>query len=540
MTSRADLVEVFLWVAALYQWCRLWRFPTISNDDLYFMTRLKLPGAAVSWSTWWPALADDLWSRNGRSADAVAELIFALGERPMRISMALLCWGISLASWQWLKALAPTLFESRGPRLLAMLALIATPMAMIQADGDFGGNLLFFMSATVGYGGGVILLLMGTYPLIKTLGGHPVPVWQHWMGLALMVLGAWHHEVIAMALLGIVTGCAVVRNPRRWDPTLRWSVALGCMACVARMATPGMWARRAKVSDGQSGLSRQARLMFDALSGFQAKEGYFLYAMVVVILCWTAVVWLSRPQRRRELTICGLMLAFSGYLWRWLGNGWIRASESWRSDQAVGWRWGLPLLLAAALLLVAAVVSLLLAAHATQTTRLVVVPLVAAAFSMAIPVMAGSSYGRPVYFTALLLQLTTIVVAVACINSSLEADSHPLAAVVCVALLGHVVVSGQILWQKSWAALEQNHHAWQEVERQIDEAKAGRTTRVEVPIALPVPGFARDWPAGRTGALERIPVLYDLPPDVEVVYVRIYGRGASPSADPVPQPGDAP
>lgn len=514
----ADAATRTTWLviaAGLLWWLVLWPLPTISNDDLYFMTRAGLPHGRQTPGS----LAGDLWvdvmRRNGRVADIVAEVIFSFGEVATRTVMALLCWGSGFALWRVARLVVDARAWS-GPLLAALTTAI--PLVASRWEEGLGGHTLYFMAAVVGYCGGLVLFLAGVHPLLARWLGRPVSRRRVWLGAALIVAAAWQHEAITLQLFALVAMMLVLQRWRPLPPGLRPVLLVTAGLGVVRMLAPGLWRRRGLAIETDPTESSMIGSLSKAVAQFGSTQIPVLVALTlaVVFATWT----ISRDADEADRRFVGRWLAvLVAAVSIWIFVGCLALGGVGRRTLSVPVTSPLArivLLFAIAAFGIACLALLLWLQRVEDHPGLwLTAVLLVMAFGALVPSFAtGAGFGRPVYFADYLFWLVTVCLLVATPRPGRPDDRWPnrIRGAFAVVLLLSALTEGVIARHE----LSRNHAVWVQIEQQIEDARRGGTKLIVLPRAMPSPRYARDWPKGKLPALDRLHLLHDLPDDVKI------------------------
>ncbi|WP_073822282.1 hypothetical protein [Buchananella hordeovulneris] len=553
-TVRAwSVATAVTWLAGLGGWLSLWRTPIWSTDDLVFAIRAGHPGGAVRGAELWHFAQVDVWERNGRTADAWGQAIFSTGWAIGPL-MALLCLAQSFLWWRLLwVCLRPAIPARLAPAAAwgCAVACLAAPFALHHLVARLAGTVFFFMSATVGYLGGMVLLggsLLSALQLVRR-----ATTARSWGPPAVVLLlsgalGAMHNEVIALQLIAVAVLLSSVLWRRRaaWGPRATVWVLLALSA--ARFAAPGLWARTRKVKaplplEEAGFLTRRAALAAMSLLSQLETAGrlYLGIALAVVALgLWVGWHW-ARGRALVGALVAGL--GGGGALAGWLVPRLVaaRTAANWeRSALADLFTSRSALLLVLALLVAGGCAVALAGLAAWQLGSLEVgVVLTAAVAAYAVPVALGTTGPRPFYFGIALayllaLALAGLTVAAPARGRLTAPDGAPRIAAAAPAwrTRGGRVVSGAAaaaslalllgpagpgagqLW-RDWGG---NMAAWRQVEDQLRAAQAGQVTEVVIPRQLPHMHLLGDYLTVSEGSPQRLHFLYDLDQSVTVTF----------------------
>lgn len=549
------------WAVGLAGWLYLWRTPIWSTDDLVFAIRADHPGGAVSWGELWHFAGVDVGQRNGRTADAWGQALFSTG-RAIGPLLALLCLAQSFVWWRLLWAcLRPAVPARLAPATAwaCAVAALATPFALHRLVARLAGTTFFFMSATVGYVGGMALLggclLAAMHLARRAADGRPVGVAAAGL-LGAGAVAVMHNEVIALQLIAVAGLLSVMlwRARTAWGPRLVVAALLALSA--ARFAAPGLWARTRKAKpplplEEAGFLTRRAALAAMSLVSQLETAGRLYLGIALAVLAlgiWVGWHW-ARGRVLLGVLVAGLV-----------GGGALAAGLALRlvvAREATNWDRGAlaalftsrsaTLLVLAMLVAVACAVTLVgLAAWRLGSLEVGVLGTAAVA-GYAVPVALGTFGPRPFYFgIAVAYPLALALAALAALaavrgglpraaarasTTAVELAAAPSgpdrrggwvgrgaagigAAASLLVLLGPAG-PGAVQLTQDWGA---NVAVWQQVEEQLRAAQAGQVTEVVIPRQLPHMELVGDYLTVSAGSPDRLHFLYDLDQSVTVTF----------------------
>lgn len=529
-TRLQPLLGILTLVILAAVWWQIWREPIWAVDDLYFGKRSLNAAGQLDWGILVSQIPGDLMVRNGRIADIYGELIFATGNAKSLVLLALM-----LAMHTAIFAAADRLVATaigRTPRLSVRIFLgvcaACFPFLLLWRQPAITGTTLLFMSATIGYFGGVIFL--GTIIVLSAdIARREVSTKRQVAIIALVILAGLHHEILALmvaAWWAAIWFTADHRNlPRRNNIIIISAFALS----LARFALPGLWQRNDAVSLG---------FAWPTTPGPLGKAGHQLlklasyaahFAIEMLVVFWPFVL--------------GFAVAAAALIWRAL-----------RSANERSWRRVIPALIIGATLVMLALARRLRGRRPTDRTDaagfydlftsktfaaflLVVIVLVVAyaacwtlrreltvmygllaitAGASAIPAALASVYARPTFFVAVMVVFAPIVL----VAVWMERTRLVFAPLVRIGVLAvTTLVALTISWQMDREIL--HHHrenlaVWRNIEAQIRQVQHGDRTGFELPQRLPAPQYLPDYIGSSVNGGEYIIGYYHLPEDTMV------------------------
>lgn len=488
-------------------WWQIWREPIWAVDDLYFGKRSLNEAGQFDWGTFLSQIPNDLLVRNGRTADIFGELIFVTGSGK---SVALVA--VLLASQVAFFCAADRLVANSTGRVPSVsvrifLGVIAAcyPFLLLWRQPDLAGSTLLFMSATVGYFGGVIficaiLALSASVTLREFSSLRSITI------IMLVVLAGLHHEVIALTVAGWWIAILLVADFRRLARRNQIVVLTSIVLSFARLAMPGMWARSGKVNFGFAWPPAPGPFGDHAHELFR----HVAYASHLAIHM-LAVYW-------------PFMLAF------FVASAFV-VRNALRDGEKIGWRRMLPTVIvvsACAAILLAKRLDHRMPANAGDATGfydlftsksfaafVVTVTVIVLSFAAcwvlrrqlaavyallavtagasAIPAALDSVWARPTFFIAVMTLLAPTVLVAVLLEQSHGLLSAPLrlGVVVAVTMLA-LIVSVRADREVVRYHLE-NVAVWRNIEAQILQVQAGERTNFEMPVHLPHPRYLPDF-----------------------------------------------
>ncbi|MEL4505367.1 hypothetical protein AAEX63_10520 [Luteococcus sp. H138] len=514
-----------VWLVAAILWERLWVYPTMANDDLYFMVRNNVPPGQLTASLWWQNLWTDLLHRNGRTADVLAQLVFDRGPLVTRLVMAGLCWGLSLMVWLWVREFIPDrVRKTRRGRLadaVAMTGALLLPTATSFWDRRLDATTLYFMSATVGYVGGLVLFLAATLPWLRELKGRRTSRWYRWASLPLMVVTCYHHEILGLLIAGFGVTLLACWPARRWPVSA--GLTLGAFVAVGllRLTTPGLRARQLLMARGRRFEPLYLEKSVSALAHFQERHWPYLLTLTVSLLL-VGFAGLARGTAGRIATPAAMTaVALSSIGWCWLGDRTLVALDQrdWHGWFVMPTGW--PLVLFAATLWLGGVLTVLGACRTPRALlddagALLLVPFTGIFLAAPIPFSLRAYYDRSLFFLYAMVLISVLGVAVWVLGSGTGALGSQAAGAGAVLVAGVLLCPGAVTWQRAWGGLRENHDVWSRAQQDLLLASDGQLDEVVLPRRMPRRDYTSDWPGVREAALPRFRVLYGIDDSVPI------------------------
>ncbi|MEL4359419.1 MULTISPECIES: hypothetical protein [unclassified Luteococcus] len=514
---------VLVWTLAAIAWQRLWVFPTLSNDDLFFMTRNEVPPTELTWRLWRENLSHDLARRNGRSADAVAQLVFALGPTGTRLVMAGVCWATCLLVWLWARQFIPAdvarTARGRVADALAVAGALTLPTACSFWDRWLDSTTLYFMAATIGYPGGLALFLAATLPLSHALRRPTTRPWLVWLSLPVTVVTAYHHEILALMLAGFAATALLCWPRCRYRASTAAALLLTVGISLYRLTTPGLQRRRKITADVQRQEPHHLQDAVFALAHFQQRHwGYLLLLAGAVVL--VGLAGLARGSARRWVSLAGMTLTVTAVsLWCWLGDRTLaqldaRDVQAW-FQMPTGW----PLVLCFVGLWLGGVLTALAGrrpAVVDDGEWPLVLVLAPAAIAPLVPFALRGFENRPLFFAYAMFLLTGLCAAVWVVATG---RLRPVSLTVQLAAVVMALVAlgpGTVSWYRAWHGLQENHATELWATQQLEMARDHQLYVVVLPRTLPRTDYASNWPGFRDSSLGRIRTLYQLEENVSL------------------------
>lgn len=520
-------VRCVIWILTGIIWGRLWVYPTMANDDLYFMVRNDVPPGQLTASMWWQNVRTDLLHRNGRTADVLTQLVFDQGPLITRVVMAGLCWGLSLLTWLWVREFIPhrVLPTARG-RLADAVALtgaLLLPTATSFWDRRLDATTLYFMSATIGYVGGLALFLITTLPWLRELKNKRTSRWSRWGSVPLMMVTCYHHEILGLMIAGFGVTLLAWWGPRRWPASSVLVLSAFVVVGLVRLRTPGLHARQLLMARGRRFEPLYLEKSVSALAHFQERHWTYLLVLTTALLL-VGITGMARGSARRFATLTAMTaVALSSLGWCWLGDHTLVALDQrdWHGWFVMPTGW--PLVFFAAALWLGGVLTVLSTSRAPRELlddagALVLIPFTSIFLAAPIPFALRAYFDRSLFFLYAMILLTVLGIAVwALATATATGAIRSLAtSAVAVLLAGFLLGPGVITWQRAWGGLGENHDVWLRAEHDLLLARDGQLDEVVLPRRMPRPDYNSDWPGPREAALPRFRVLYGIDDSVTI------------------------
>lgn len=535
LAHRGLLVLIFASISVL--WAYLWRTPIWSRDDAYFASRSGMPRGGVGWSSFWDATVQDVMERNGRTADLWGQLIFSTGSMIgpiMTVLMVLFSVTFYLAAVTLISSYRQTRVS---PLLKISIAVVAAamPFMLVLWVPRIAGSTYMFMSATVGYVGGGVMIWALMFFLFRKF-----PKFNYRLpeavGLVLLgLLTAMHHEVLALMLLGVISAVLIaVRHASKSGLFVLISISL---VSLVRFAVPGMWARREVLQtiieiEGAGPIFTHAALGLRVVAHMTEIVGPIIIAfMVALILFFFSVASApgsSMPGVVRIIVEVGLALS----TWAMIVIG--RRLEAWKPNNYFHGPANRALYTsthAQVMFLILAVILLLLFVAIfwpgqLKSMWLALTMLALIVGSALIPMYMGSLGDRPNFFAITMMIFAATVMIGVSLDLLLERFSlifenvnisrlviNTLIGLITVVVAVHGVQGAQEIVRN----VDRNIATWNVTLRQIEQAKKDTSQIVEIPAELPAPDFSCDYLGLGDFSVAFVKLYYDLDPSVTVV-----------------------
>ncbi|MDO5701279.1 MAG: hypothetical protein Q4P36_07420 [Bowdeniella nasicola] len=509
-------------------WWEIWREPIWAVDDLYFGKRSLNEAGHLDWGTLLTQIPNDLLVRNGRIADIFGELIFATGNGKSIIVVALLLATHVAFFTAADRLVANTIGRTPRSSVRIFLGILAAcfPFLLLWRQPAIAGSTLLFMSATVGYFGGVIYI-GAIITLSASVAHREFSRIRSAVILGLVILGSLHHEVIGLMVAAWWATMLVVTDFRHVARRNKIIVISSIVLSLARFALPGMWQRSGKVhfgfawpeTSGPLGDHVHQVLRYVGYASHLAIEILVVYWPFVLIFFVAAAALIYRAQQETArdgwsrvippaIVIC--TLAAIGFA--------LRLHQRIPADRndAMGFYHLVTSRSFMAFIVAVFVLVLAFAASWPLRRRLgaVYALLALTAGASAIPAALDTVAARPTFFVAVMVLLApTVVMAIWLDHSDITKPVR--LGTVAVAIVLTIVVSIQADRQ-----VVRYHHdnaaVWRNIEAQILAVQAGERTTFELPKRLPHPHYLPDYIGTSVNAKFYIIEYYHLPVSTQV------------------------
>lgn len=511
-------------------WWQIWREPIWAVDDLYFGKRSLNAAGKFDWGTLLSQIPHDLLVRNGRIADIYGELIFASGRAKSLWLVAVL-----LAMHAAIFAAADRLVASAihaTPRISVriFLGVIAAcfPFLLLWRQPALTGTTLLFMSATIGYFGGVIL--MGAIiALSANIASSTYSPRRIGVIITLVVLAALHHEVVALIVAAWWLALWLTADVPSLARRNKRVIITGFLLSLARFALPGMWQRSDAIGFGFAWPETPGPLGAPAHQALKLLGYTSHFAIEILVVFWpfiaaalllaAALIWQaaanSRPRSWRLALPPVIVIASVVLL---LCARRLRGRTPTDHADAAGF-YALFTSKTFALFLLALVVLACAFALCWPLGRQLAVIyrlLAITAGASAIPAALASIYARPTFFVAVMtLFAPTVLLAVWLERSELPLLPLLRGGVVAIAALIALIITVQVDRDVVHHHRE-NVAVWRNIETQILQVRAGIRSDFELPQRLPNPQYLPDYIGSSINGGEYIIGYYHLPESTTV------------------------
>ncbi|RRD04467.1 hypothetical protein EII34_10460 [Arachnia propionica] len=514
-------VQLMLAVALLtVVWVLLWRLPVLMGDDRFFATASNLPGGAQTREGISKVMEDAWYRYNGRLADGLGPVYFALGDTVMRLIMAVSYVLMTVLMWLWYRIARPGHDDEPRNRFWAEFGLFAlVPFVMVGTHHRLAGESIFLAAAVWNYVIPVNLALLAFLPFLRRVSGRPGSVIWEVLAAPVIVVTMVMHEMVSIACCCLVAAGLwwLRRQWRDWRNLL--VVVPTCYGMYLKVQAPGLWNRADREehsleADGLVGVVDKLQRAAAALSD------HYTYYLVLTVLVIAAVLVLALTGHAHEsrmrrvgawsvLPLLGLLILVS---WRFryavahmVPDSVPQLRDLTRPHQVV--------ILALSVALLGVVVWLALRRIPQRCGPLP--GLVAAAFLGTLGVtvlLARPEFGHLQRASLAALLLLGFLAAV------LAADLLPLLrrqhlAAMLLGVQVFVGVEGAVF---SATQLAVNRSAWDEVEEQIAQARRGEISEILIPQRLPCGDLTwYYWPPHVERTYEQLRVYHGLDDSVQ-------------------------
>lgn len=561
-TSPWALVVRHRWVlgahaALLLVWSLVWRLPVLMGDDRFFAVASGLPGGRQTWAGIRHMVVQCVRDLNGRWVDGFGTVFFALGDTGLRLAMPVLYLVLTVLLWEWVQlsrvhAGLPRfrLSDGRSPASwLAWLAVATVPLLLTGINLAHAGESVFLMASVWNYVLPIDLLMVSLLPVLRHVAGVPVSRWAVLPGSVGLVLALTAHEMLMVAgvmFVGVLLVAGLRRTRQRWVwPLVLLATVVGV---VAKLATPGLWARGQRYADPRLAmvdpLQLKASAMAVAVGSLAVRDALELLLVPLMVLVVVrrhrgAAAPAGRQRRALRATAITCLVSLGAWLVAARTLLLVRARLTAAPERLFTLGLDRVWVVVAAFCVFGLSAALLVFLTPARCTGLLAR---ASALAGLVCLAAGAAGATPHYalihrtFYVTLLLLVVAVVAMLVQQLDVDgraavdggavavpeeadgpaprrvvvADAAVVLLVVCLALAGRGLAT-------SWLQLSSNRQTWAWVEDQVDEVHAGRSTKVIIPRELPCPAVT--WYFG-TAVDERVRdqwrTYYALPPTTAV------------------------
>lgn len=530
--KQAVIATVFL--ADFAWWLWIWRNPIWMKDDLLFVARSWDANHNFDIGAWLAKIPFDLGERNGRIADIFGELIFQSGP-PLGVIMAMISVAFSVGLFfLGLELMGELRWPMRSRWFVPAFAIFATMLPFVVevvAPGMVGSTYLF-MSAAVGYLGGMALLavLLALYLRALRRG-------LQWKDLAwfipLLVLVVLFHEGLALVTFGVTVVMPSAVGRAAWSARFWTFNSLLGLLSVGRFALPGMWARREIMSEGdyKQELPSLQRLLVGAVTSvgevsasmrsleLVLNAGNTVFLVLAGVLLWRSA---AASRKIRVVYWAGVIINLGCLVpGMYLSRRFILGLKS------VGEDTGAALTLAtsksthlAELLLGFAGVAFLICVvllAGVPAWHLAGLAAVLPMFAWGIGAATGIGSGRPMFFFAAFQVFVLVVMLAALIDAAGDSGLRGAgflakagASVLVLVLVAGAGLAGREMW-RTHVAVSQNIPAWNALVAQVEAAHPGQSEPIVIHEVLPACRYALNYYGFSPDFHEKLLVAHGLP-----------------------------
>ncbi|GAB78462.1 hypothetical protein SAMN05421595_2731 [Austwickia chelonae] len=476
----------------LAYWLKVFQYHLVQGDDFLNAAMAGRPGGRMNLIEWWGTYMHDYTEVNGRMADALVRLLLIPGAWLWRIlgpvTFLATTWLIYRAGTASLRARGAELPFWAGP-VLWVAAACSVPF-MIWRIPIIAGDAIFWMSSTVTYVISTVFVMIAVLGLARLSDGvRPARPTIAAFGVAILLAHLLHEES-SLAMAAAVVATWLVAAHLRQDRILWVWSGVSLAGFLLQTCAPGVWARFALTNggDGPKGVnSGMLAKLANAEQVLATATGPLLIAATLfatLFVCCRPVGWVLRGVAVASVLSAVVVDQLAVYR---LAKG-LRIFEAGIADVTDR----LPVVLPGLLGVAVVFGGLLVLGFALRESfgSLFFVMLAAAGGSLVAPFAIGVVTPRSYVPPFLFLAAVVVILAAQVLADQVEnpvgwTKVRLVAAAVVVLACGATYYNSAPVAQRLPKEMAANERVWRTVEAQIDRARSGQCTKVEMPKSFP-------------------------------------------------------